>query len=288
MLGGGLLCAFHFGVAGATGVLAAIVLSVAFHELGHLAAARVLGVKATEWFVGLGPKLWSVTRGEVTYGVKLLPIGGHCTIIGMTASAEVDAGDEHRAFRSQRPWVQATIAMAGPAVNLVLAAALMFGANVAAGVSPGEAARILPRMYHSATVLSAKGLVQIPGNIPGMIGAAATGENLADPTGRVLSPVGAARLADQAVKAGWYQTLGIVGLVNLFIALFNLLPLPPLDGGHTVVAGANAAMSRVRGRRVAFDTGRLTPLTLAVVGGLALMGLASMVLDVTHPIASPF
>ena len=47
-----------------------IVVSVALHELGHMLPAKAFGVKVTEYFVGFGPRLWSVRRGETEYGVK--------------------------------------------------------------------------------------------------------------------------------------------------------------------------------------------------------------------------
>lgn len=288
VIGFGLAYAAASGVMGAIVVLAAIVGSVALHELGHLLAAQATGVKATEYFVGLGPLVWSRTRGELTYGVKLLPLGGHCTIIGMTATSEVDPADEHRAFRSQRPWVQAAIALAGPSVNLLLAAIFLFGAGVASGAGAGEAARALPAKYREVTVASVQGLADIPGNLPGMVGAAVSGNDVDDPNSRVLSPIGAARLADQAADAGLASAFGVVALVNLFVALFNLVPLPPLDGGHTILAAGSALLSRVRGHAVVFDAGRFEPVTLAVVGTLVVLGLASMSLDINHPIANPF
>ena len=48
-------------------------------------------MKVTEFFVGFGPRLWSFKRGETEYGVKAVPLGGYCRIIGMTNLEEVDA-----------------------------------------------------------------------------------------------------------------------------------------------------------------------------------------------------
>ena len=68
--------------------------------------------------------------------------------------------------------------------------------------------------------------------------------------------------------------------VNLFLALFNLIPLLPFDGGHAIVATYEAAASRVRGRRVVVDQRRLMPVTAVVIGLLLLLGLSTMYLDV--------
>ena len=48
-------------------------------------------MKVTEFFLGFGPRLWSFQRGETEYGVKAVPLGGYCRIIGMTNLEEVDA-----------------------------------------------------------------------------------------------------------------------------------------------------------------------------------------------------
>ena len=58
-------------------------------------------MKVTEFFVGFGPRLWSVQRGETEYGIKAIPLGGYCKIIGMTNLEEVAPEDEPRAYRSK-------------------------------------------------------------------------------------------------------------------------------------------------------------------------------------------
>ncbi|HWD25238.1 MAG TPA: site-2 protease family protein [Acidimicrobiales bacterium] len=80
-------------------VVVALVAMVMLHELGHFTAAKIAGMKVTEYFFGFGPKLWSVRRGETEYGVKAIPAGGYVRIIGMTSLEEVDAADEPRSYR---------------------------------------------------------------------------------------------------------------------------------------------------------------------------------------------
>ena len=58
-------------------------------------------MKATHFFVGFGPTLWSRRRGETEYGVKAIPAGGFVKIVGMTPLEEVEPGDEDRAFWKQ-------------------------------------------------------------------------------------------------------------------------------------------------------------------------------------------
>ncbi len=77
-------------------VIAALFVMIMLHEFGHFIAAKRSGMKVTEFFVGFGPRLWSFTRGETEYGVKAIPLGGYCRIIGMTNLEEVDPADEPR------------------------------------------------------------------------------------------------------------------------------------------------------------------------------------------------
>lgn len=49
---------------------------IAIHEFGHFIAAKTLGVRVEEFAIGMGPKLLSRTRGETTYSLRALPIGG--------------------------------------------------------------------------------------------------------------------------------------------------------------------------------------------------------------------
>ena len=90
-----------FGLGALLAVIAAIVAMVMLHELGHFATAKWSGMKVTEYFVGFGPRLWSIRRGETEYGVKAIPAGGYVRIIGMTSAEEIHPDDEPRAYRNQ-------------------------------------------------------------------------------------------------------------------------------------------------------------------------------------------
>ncbi|MFM7044048.1 MAG: site-2 protease family protein, partial [Ilumatobacteraceae bacterium] len=63
--------------------------SIMLHELGHFWTARRSGMKATQFFLGFGPRIWSIHRNGVEYGVRAVPLGGFVRIIGMTNLDEV-------------------------------------------------------------------------------------------------------------------------------------------------------------------------------------------------------
>jgi RIP metalloprotease RseP len=83
------------------GVLAfvlALLISVMIHEAGHYLTAKKFGMKVTEFFVGFGKKLWSTQRGETEFGIKAVPAGGYCRIVGMSPREELADADQSRAF----------------------------------------------------------------------------------------------------------------------------------------------------------------------------------------------
>ena len=67
--------------------------SVALHELGHMIPAKTFGVKVPEYFIGFGPRIWSVKRGETEYGVKAIWLGGYVKLVGMLPPAK--PGNRH-------------------------------------------------------------------------------------------------------------------------------------------------------------------------------------------------
>jgi len=115
-------------------VVVALVVMVMLHELGHLLTAKWGGMKVTEYFLGFGPRLWSIRRGETEYGIKAVPAGDYVKILGMTNAEEVDPGDEPRTYR-QRPFHnRLLVAVAGSAMHGVMAFVLLWGLFTFVGV----------------------------------------------------------------------------------------------------------------------------------------------------------
>ena len=114
-------------------VVLAIIGMIYLHELGHYITARAAGMKVTEFFLGFGPRLWSMRRGETVYGLKAIPAGAYVRIIGMNNLEEVPPAEEHRTYRSKPYWRRMSVAVAGSTVHFLLALALIFSFLVLGG-----------------------------------------------------------------------------------------------------------------------------------------------------------
>jgi len=102
-------------------------------------------------------------------------------------------------------------------------------------------------------------------------------------TSDVVSVVGASRLAGEAVQAGaWDSLFGLLVTFNIFVGILNLVPLPPLDGGHLAVL----VYEKARHRRP--DLRKLVPLTAAVTGFILLLAVSLVYIDLTSPVPNPF
>lgn len=109
-------------------LLLGVVLSIGLHEIGHMLPAKLCGVKVPEYSIGFGPTLWKTKRGETTYFVKAIPLGGYVRMAGMLPPAkgvptrdangylswaeeareearkDIGPGEERRAFSALPAW----------------------------------------------------------------------------------------------------------------------------------------------------------------------------------------
>ena len=124
---------------GIVAFIVALLVSVMIHEAGHFLTARAFGMKATQFFVGFGPTLFSRRRGETEYGVKAIPAGGFVKIIGMTPLEEVDPADSKRAFFRQPTPQRVVVLAAGSTMHFVIAIVLAVGVAFLMPISkPGD------------------------------------------------------------------------------------------------------------------------------------------------------
>ena len=371
-------------MAGTIAVFAAIILMIMLHELGHFVMAKRAGMKVTEFFLGFGPRVWSIRRGETEYGVKAIPAGGYVRIIGMSNMEEVDPADEDRTYRSKPYRHRLGVAVAGSTMHFIIAAILLFIVLAVVGVPtrPAVIAQIVPDSpaQHSDFRLGDR-IVAVNGQavkdwneiprfveshgeseltftvvrkdtgervdialrprkvveegkevprvgigpdmtiryetkpIPSAIGATFTempkfmwqtvkalggifspdglenyselvrGKEDANQNNRLISPVGVARVAGNAVESGWSYVLMLLFAINVFVGIFNMVPLLPLDGGHVAIATYEKIASKIKRRRVMVDVQRLMPITAAVLAVLVIMGLTALYLDIVRPVS---
>lgn len=138
-----------------------LLVSIAWHELGHLSTAKLFGIRVPQYMVGFGPTIFSRKKGDTEYGIKAIPFGGYIRMIGMfppgpdgrlearstspwrgmiedarsAAFEELRPGDENRLFYTRKPWKRVIVMFAGPFMNLVLAVALFLTILMGFGIS---------------------------------------------------------------------------------------------------------------------------------------------------------
>jgi membrane-associated protease RseP (regulator of RpoE activity) len=360
-----------------------ILISVFLHELGHFVTARMTGMKATQFFLGFGPRLWSFHRGETEYGVRALPLGAFVRIIGMNNMDEVPPADEARTYRQKSYPRRMLVISAGSLMHLLIAIALLFGIYAtrgelveragaeigivenggpaqAAGIESGDiivsiggsaiedpeelgetvrrhqpgdsVAIVLDRDGEQQTVTavlaenedpqsdlfgsarlgvssrtaaewsemslpdaavssvtdlipvtweSTKGVVQVlnPVNIVNHL----SGEN-DDLTTRPTTVVGVTQAsATVGESEGLVGVLYLLAVLNVFVGVFNMFPLLPLDGGHAAVATYERVRER-GGRRYFADVSRLMPFAMGVIVVLLALFVSGLYLDITQPL----
>lgn len=394
-----------------TGVLLfalGIAFTIALHEWGHFTAARYYGMKVRRFFVGFGPEVFSFQRGETVYGLKVIPLGGFCDIVGMTNQDEVDPEDEPRAMRNKPWWQRIIVLLGGIIMNLLIALIILYGLAVTSGLpnqNPdttavvGEVGCVAPRQ------LDAQNLAPCTGSGPAAAGGVKAGDRIVgvdstslesfeqlreyvktrpnqtitlhverddqkldlpvavesasrlDETGRehtvgaigvtskplelfvsygpvagigatagfagslvtatldglasfpaklpgvVASIFGAEREADGPISvvgashvggvlaehSAWPMFFLLLASLNFFLAFFNLVPLPPLDGGHIAVVLYERVRDFIRKLRGLAPMGpvnydKLMPLTVAVAALLAGVGIIVIVADIVSPV----
>ncbi|HEY5816035.1 MAG TPA: site-2 protease family protein [Solirubrobacterales bacterium] len=99
---------------------------IILHEAGHFFAAKATGMRVERFFLFFPPKLVSVKRGETEYGIGAIPAGGFVKISGMNPDEELPPEAQGRGYYDQPVWKRIVVIGAGPAVNIVLAFAILY------------------------------------------------------------------------------------------------------------------------------------------------------------------
>jgi len=166
------------------------------------------------------------------------------------------------------------------------------GLGTAVVRAPGEMVRFTGQTFGAmAGFFSPRGISDFANNVgeannnnnnnpnAGSGGSGSSGDN-----DRLISIIGVIQLGSQDVANRVAFLLALFFSLNMFIGIFNMLPLLPLDGGHAAVAIYERIRSRP-GRIYHADFAKLLPLTYAVVMGLVVLGVTAMYLDIVDPIS---
>ncbi|HEX9713689.1 MAG TPA: M50 family metallopeptidase [Actinomycetota bacterium] len=360
--------------------IASILTSIGIHEFGHFITAKRFGIKVHEFFIGFGPRIWSIRKGETEYGVKGIPLGGYVKIAGMNPLEEISAEDAGRVFKAKKPWKRAIVLGAGSFTHFVIGLVIIFGILWLAGIpqfSPTNTVSAVSRdtAAQRAGIMVDDTIVEVDGAAVGTweevieevqkrggrevtiivrrdgrrlalrpveldikpledgrrVGFLGVGPEL-EQTGllergffpalgesfkqtgflardslfafrEIFSPskiaklfrvaagdeerglddpatlVGVGKIAgDFGTDSDWVGLFSLIAGFNIFIGVANLLPLPPLDGGHLAVLAYEKATSRD------VDMRKLLPVTATVIALFGSLFVLLLFLDIARPL----
>jgi membrane-associated protease RseP (regulator of RpoE activity) len=292
----------------------------AFYKASSGRKLIVLGAGSFLHFVIGYILLFTLFAGVGT--TQVLPVIGEVIADSAAQSAGIKAGDEITAIngvkvtrwfedvevirQSQGSELVLTVDRDGTLIEVVTAARLteidgskrfVLGIINEVGL---ERSDLLTSVKNSGTVTksflteSVKSLIALPSKIPALWGQTVRGEER-DVNG-LVGVVGVARVSGDAVSSDKLTVrerlatfILIIASLNIFVGIFNLLPILPLDGGHMAVAIADEiralfARIRRRPRPAAMDVTVLTPVTMVVFVILASLTLLLLVADVINPV----
>lgn len=129
----------------------------------------------------------------------------------------------------------------------------------------------------AATTASVDGMWRLFTGLGDLVSATLRGDTDAIDDVRPASPIGLIRIGAQTEDFGVGFTLELLALVNIFVGLFNVIPIYPLDGGHFSVA----LYEKIRGRQA--DVAKLAPVAAVVVIFMILLGAFAVYLDIANP-----
>lgn len=260
-------------------LLGFIAIIVFVHELGHLVMARRSGMKPTEFFWGFGPEVVAVQFGSCRYGVKAIFLGGYVKLWGMTPTSVLPEGvDESGTYRQASHGGRLATILAGPLVNIAMAVAAFAAAAALDGVGFGSAMAEGVRETWAVIAGTGEALWIWATNLNGYAGAVI---DSGEPPVRFMSPVSQAEVTGVVVDDGLAMSLRWFAVLSCAIGAINLLPLPPLDGSHALVAVAERVGQVVRrDDSVRVDVRRLEPLAYLTLGLLIALSLSALAMDI--------
>jgi len=216
--------------------LVAINLLIIAHELGHFLLAKFYQVKIDEFSIGFPPKLLQIKKGEVIYSINAIPFGAFVKL------SEDLLPDDKRNFLNKPASQKAIIFLGGVLMNILIAFiifVLMFSLGFPKALLPSNypyqvstSVSLLKYSLPQAIVQTGHFMYYVL--IQSLVGLklAFTKIFLHLDVSDLVGPVGLFALTSQGFKHGLTYGFYIVGLISYALAIFNLLPIPAVDGGH--------------------------------------------------------
>ena len=183
---------------------------VIIHEFAHLLVAKACKVKVLEFSIGFGPLLIKKQGKETTYTVRLIPLGGYVSMLGMDQKNCREQGSYQNASVIQKT----LILLAGSAINILFGLIIYF---------------ILVCQMTNLTIAleSTKNFTfSLFDSVKMLFTGAVTPEDL-------MGPIGITGLVSSATDFSEFMYL--TALISLSLGITNLIPIPPLDGSKILI-----------------------------------------------------
>ena len=221
-------------------ILTAAIISLAIfiHELGHFAAARIAKIPVEALSLGFGPALLKKRLGGIEYRLSAIPFGGYLL---------PKAADPEDFFKIS-PTRRIILSIGGPAANILTALPLFAALNISQG--GGSLFAVLINPFIQASTLLSKMLASFTGafshheTLTGIVGIISAGNQF---------------------TATWAAAASFAAIISLNLALFNLLPVPALDGGKVILSLLEYITPKSRALHVPLSIGGWALIVLLMV-----------------------
>ena len=241
-----------------------------------------------------GARVSQLSAGGPAADAGVLPGDIVVAVDGVSVDSPAELGE---AIRTNEPGDNVVLGVIrdGELVALTLALGVNNSGDALAGISSGS---VFDTINHSIPAAagnavtdifpfaweSTKGVVKVlnPVNIVSHV----TGGN-DDLSSRPTTLYGVAQVSDDVGESsGWAGMVLLLAVLNVFVGVFNMFPLLPLDGGHAAIAVYERVREAERGSKQRYfaDVERLMPFTMGVVTVLAMLMFAGLYLDISQPL----
>ncbi|MBN2401048.1 MAG: site-2 protease family protein [Spirochaetes bacterium] len=190
-------------------IIALIGMLIFIHELGHFIFAKLTGIPVAVFSIGFGPKIWKYKAKETEYCISVIPLGGY-----------ILPAIENESEFYQIPVIKRILfSIGGPLANILLPIILLIFLNIFSSSASFSAILLNPFIqvsdYFINIVMTIPVMFTSPDHLSGIVGIVNTGS--------------------QFIASGIRDTIKLLILLSLNLAVFNLLPIPALDGGKIIL-----------------------------------------------------